>query len=56
MGKRDKKGISLNLVFPTILRSCISYTYNYALHSLDCNLSDGEYMLIQEQGTEQEEV
>jgi hypothetical protein len=28
---------------------------SYALHSLDCNLSDGEYMLIPEQGTVQEE-
>jgi hypothetical protein len=26
------------------------------LHSLDCNLADGEYVLILEQGTEQEEV
>jgi hypothetical protein len=28
---------------------------SYALHSLDCNLADGEYMLIPEQGTVQEE-
>jgi hypothetical protein len=27
----------------------------YALHSLDCNLADGEYMLIPEQGPVQEE-
>jgi hypothetical protein len=27
----------------------------YALHSLDCNLADGEYVLIPEQGTVQEE-
>jgi hypothetical protein len=27
----------------------------YALHSLDCNLADGEYMLIPEQGSVQEE-
>jgi hypothetical protein len=26
------------------------------LHSLDCNLADGEYMLIPEQGVAQEEV
>jgi hypothetical protein len=26
------------------------------LHSLDCNLADGEYLLIQEQGTEQGEA
>jgi hypothetical protein len=25
------------------------------LHSLDCNLADGEYMLIPEQGSAQEE-
>jgi hypothetical protein len=28
---------------------------SHALHSLDCNLADGEYMLIPEQGTVQEE-
>ena len=28
---------------------------SYALHSLDCNLADGEYVLILEQGSVQEE-
>ena len=28
---------------------------SYALHSLDCNLADGEYVLIPEQETVQEE-
>jgi hypothetical protein len=28
---------------------------SYALHSLDCNLVDGEYVLIPEQGSIQEE-
>jgi hypothetical protein len=28
---------------------------SYSLHSLDCNLTDGEYVLISEQGTVQEE-
>jgi hypothetical protein len=28
---------------------------SYALHSLDCNLADGEYVLIPEQQTVQEE-
>jgi hypothetical protein len=28
---------------------------SYALHSLDCNLADGEYVLIPEQGPDQEE-
>jgi hypothetical protein len=28
---------------------------SYLLHSLDCNLADGEYVLILEQGTVQEE-
>jgi hypothetical protein len=28
---------------------------SYALHSLDCNLADREYVLIPEQGTVQEE-
>jgi hypothetical protein len=28
---------------------------SYALHSLDCNLADGEYVLVPEQGSVQEE-
>jgi hypothetical protein len=28
---------------------------SYALHSLDCNLADGEYVLIPEQGPIQED-
>jgi hypothetical protein len=28
---------------------------SYSLHSLGCNLADGEYVLIPEQGTVQEE-
>jgi hypothetical protein len=28
---------------------------SYALHSLDCNLANGEYVLIPEQGPVQEE-
>jgi hypothetical protein len=33
------------------------FVYNsYALHSLDYNLADGEYVLIQEEGTEQGEA
>jgi hypothetical protein len=28
---------------------------SYPLHSLDCNLADGEYVLIPEQGAVQEE-
>jgi hypothetical protein len=28
---------------------------SYSLHSLDCNLADGEYVLIPDQGTVQEE-
>jgi hypothetical protein len=28
---------------------------SYSLHLLDCNLTDGEYVLIPEQGTVQEE-
>ena len=27
---------------------------SYSLHSLDCNLADGEYVLIPKQGTVQE--
>jgi hypothetical protein len=29
---------------------------SHSLHSLDCNLADGEYVLIPEQGAVQEEV
>ena len=29
---------------------------SYALHSLDCNLADREYVLIPEQGAAQEEA
>jgi hypothetical protein len=29
---------------------------SYTLHLLDCNLADGEYVLIPEQGVEQEEI
>jgi hypothetical protein len=38
------------------------YIYEYVafilmhLHSLDCNLADGEYVLIQEQEAQQEEA
>jgi hypothetical protein len=27
---------------------------SYALHSIDCNLADGEYILVPEQGVAQE--
>jgi hypothetical protein len=29
---------------------------SYSLHSIDCNLTDGEYVLIPEQGVAQEVV
>jgi hypothetical protein len=29
---------------------------SYASHSIDCNLADGDYVLILEQGVDQEEV
>jgi hypothetical protein len=29
---------------------------SYSLHSIDCNLADGEYVLIPEQGVAQEGV
>jgi hypothetical protein len=35
------------------IRVYIAYILMH-LHSLDCNLVDGEYMLIQEQETQQE--
>jgi hypothetical protein len=43
------------------LASYLSSTYYkctciLASHSLDCNLADGEYVLILEQGVDQEEV
>jgi hypothetical protein len=34
-----------------------TYIYiSYALHPLDCNLADGDYVLISEQGTKQGEA
>jgi hypothetical protein len=27
---------------------------SYSLHSIDCNLADGEYILVPEQGVDQE--
>jgi hypothetical protein len=29
---------------------------SYSLHSIDCNLADGEYILVSEQGVAQEEA
>jgi hypothetical protein len=29
---------------------------SYSLHSIDCNLADGEYILVSEQGVAQEVV
>jgi hypothetical protein len=34
----------------------INVNASYASHSIDCNLADGEYVLIPEQGVGQEEV
>jgi hypothetical protein len=46
------------IIFPHQILIIIAYhamhTY-YSLHSLDCNLADGEYMLIPEQGVVHEE-
>jgi hypothetical protein len=47
--------------FSTILL-CIAFTnyhvinmhISYSLHSIDCNLADGEYILVPEQGAAQE--
>jgi hypothetical protein len=44
---------------PCIIVTKFSYHsihVSYLLHSLDCNLADGEYMLIPEQGVAQEEI
>jgi hypothetical protein len=38
-----------------ITKSCIIIAYySYSLHSIDCNLADGEYVLVPEQGVAQE--
>jgi hypothetical protein len=34
----------------------INMHVSYSLHSIDCNLADGEYVLIPEQGVAQEGV
>ena len=34
----------------------INIHVSYSLHSIDCNLTDGEYVLIPEQGVAQEVV
>jgi hypothetical protein len=34
----------------------INIHVSYSLHSIDCNLADGEYVLISEQGVAQEGV
>jgi hypothetical protein len=47
--------------FSTVLL-CIAFTnyhvinmhISYSLHSIDCNLADGEYILVLEQGAAQE--
>jgi hypothetical protein len=37
-------------------RHIINMHVSYSLHSIDCNLADGEYVLIPEQGAAQEGV
>jgi hypothetical protein len=41
-----------------VLTSChiINVRVPYSLHSIDCNLADGEYILVPEQGATQEVV
>jgi hypothetical protein len=47
------------IISPCIIITTFAYHsiyISYSLHSLDCNLADGEYVLIPEQGVAQEEV
>jgi hypothetical protein len=39
-----------------ITKSCIimAYIFLFSLHSMDCNLADGEYVLVPEQGVAQQ--
>jgi hypothetical protein len=46
--------ISLYLVFTKC--HIINMHISYSLHSIDCNLADGEYILVPEQGVGQEIV
>jgi hypothetical protein len=47
-----------------IIKECIAFTIyhvinkhiSYSLHSIDCNLADGEYILVPQQGVAQEVV
>jgi hypothetical protein len=41
-----------------VLTKCdtINIHISYSLHSIDCNLADGEYILVPEQGAAQEVV
>jgi hypothetical protein len=34
--------------------TCHSIHISYSLHSIDCNLADEEYLLVPEQGVDQE--
>jgi hypothetical protein len=57
----QKGTLERNTKFNTVLL-CITFTIvhiifmhiSYALHSIDCNLADGEYILVPEQGVAQE--
>jgi hypothetical protein len=44
--------VPLCLVFPKC--HIINLHISYSLHSIDCNLADGEYILVLEQGAAQE--
>jgi hypothetical protein len=44
--------VSLCFVFPKC--HIINMHTSYSFHSIDCNLTDGEYILVSEQGAAQE--
>jgi hypothetical protein len=60
--KADKKTLMyhcFNTVSPCIVFTnwhIINIYVPYSLHSIDCNLADGEYILVLEQGVAQEVV
>jgi hypothetical protein len=48
-----------NIVSPYVAFTKLHITdmhVSYSLHSIDCNLTDGEYILVPEQGAAQEVV
>ena len=55
--KRNPSPTKLSTTLPCItftIYHVINKHISYSLHSIDCNLADGEYILVPEQGVAQE--